>query len=188
MSFVRILVSLFIGVMLVVSCGSETEDRHEEHQPDAPVEGEQPEMPGQMQEPADVDLDDEEIEKFVDAAIEIQNIHMGAQEGMAERIEEEGMDLQRFQEIQAAQQQGETDATDEELEQFQSIMQAIQADQAGLQEEMEDVIEDAGLTVQRYEEIANAVQFDEELLREIESKMDERMQGQMPQQAPQDPR
>ncbi|MGM0530091.1 MAG: DUF4168 domain-containing protein [Bacteroidota bacterium] len=173
--------------MLLVGCnqggdqqegdGSDQSGTPEEQQPSA----DEQQMPEQMEQQGDIDVSDEEIEQFVSAANEIQELNRQMQEEVGDAIEDEGMDRQRFDEIhrsqqsqqpgQSGQQGDQSDATDEEMEQYQSIIKKLQNMQSGSQKEMQQAIEDAGLSMQRYQEIAKAAQMDSSLMKKLQEEM-----------------
>ena len=177
--YLKIVGSLLIGLMFITGCGKKqggNEQDQTQSQEQATSEGQQ-QMPGQMQQKQDIDVSDEEIEKFVDAVKAIQSINQGAQQEMSKKIQDEGMDPQRFQEIQRSQQsqQQNANATEKEMKQYQNIMKEMESVQAGLQEDMKNAIEDAGLTMQRYQQIANAAQSDTTLMKRVQRKIQSSM-------------
>src|SRR6056297_3609054 len=131
--FFKILGSTIIGLMLIAGCksGGNQEGEKEKEQPSL----QEQQMPEQMQQ-QDIEVSDEEIQKFVDAVKKIQSIDRGTQQEMVKTVEDEGMSTQRFREIQKSQQsqEGQGDITDEEKKQYQRIMQKFQNLQAGMQE------------------------------------------------------
>jgi len=180
--YLKIVGSLLIGLMFITGCGKKqggNEQDKAQSQEQAAPEGQQ-QMPGQMQQKQDIDVSDEEIKKLVDAVSAIQSINQGAQQEMSKKIQDEGMNPRRFQEIQRAQQsqQQNANATDEEMKQYQNIMKEMESVQAGLQEDMKNAIEDAGLTMQRYQQIANAAQNDTTLMQRIQRKIQSSMEQQ----------
>src|SRR5690606_7755555 len=81
-------------------------------------------MQQQQQKQATPDISDEELQKFVDAFQEIQVENQKIQQKMIAEIQEEGMEVQRFSEIQQAQQNPnqEVEMTAEEEEAIESLM------------------------------------------------------------------
>ncbi len=177
--YLKIVGSLLIGLMFITSCGKKQggdEQDQSQSQQQTTQEGQQ-QMPGEMQQTQDIEVSDAEIEKFVDAVNAVQSVNQGAQQKMSKKIQDEGMDPQRFQEIQRAQQsqQQNANATDKEMQQYQNIMKEMESVQSGMQEEMKKAIEDAGLTMQRYQQIANAAQNDTALMQRIQTKIQSSM-------------
>lgn len=117
---------------------------------------------GQTQQ---VEVSDAELEKFAQAFQEMRMLNQQAQQEMAQVVEEEGMDIQRFNEIHQAtvDPAKEVDVTEEEQEQFQEITSELQGMQERFQKQMQEVITEQDLTIQEYEQIATQLQNDPEL-------------------------
>ncbi|WP_292245999.1 DUF4168 domain-containing protein, partial [Mesonia sp.] len=94
-------------------------------------------------------------------------------------INESGLEVERFQEIQKAQMDPNTkvDATEKELTAHKTIMAEIQAMQPELQSEMEALIKKKGLTMQRYQEVAAAIQSDAALQQKLQAIMMKKQTG-----------
>jgi len=132
-------------------------------------------VPAQMQQQqqATPDISDEELQKFVDAFQEIQVENQKIQQKMIAEIQEEGMEVQRFSEIQQAQQNPnqEVEMTAEEEEAIESLMPKLQSIQQESQTVMQEKIKSAGLTMNRYQEIAQMIQQSPELQQKLQSMM-----------------
>lgn len=111
------------------------------------------------------DVSDQELNNFADAYMEIQSENQKMQQEAVKTIEDEGMDVQRFNEIAQSQNNAEvkTEVSKEENKQVEQIKVKLQEMQAKFQQEVAGMIEKKGLTVQRYQEINQAVRQDEEL-------------------------
>lgn len=112
----------------------------------------------------------EELKQFASAFQEVQSINQVAQKKMAKTVQEEGLGVQRFNEIQKAQQNPKKDAqlTEEEQKQYKSATMEIQKIQSKSQKKMQAKIVEEGLSVNRYQEIAMALQKDPELQKRIQ--------------------
>src|SRR5690554_1449237 len=132
-------------------------------------------VPAQMQQQqqATPDISDEELQKFVDAFQEIQVENQKIQQKMIAEIQEEGMEVQRFSEIQQAQQNPnqEVEMTAEEEKAIESLMPKLQSIQQESQTVMQEKIKSAGLTMNRYQEIAQMIQQSPELQKKLQSMM-----------------
>lgn len=161
------------------ACQSETPQQEQQSEQQF-GEQMQPQQPG-----ADTDVSDGELEKFVEATINTQQIQMDSQEDMVSKVEEEGISVERFNEIAESQQRGQSEedinATSEEMENFNSAMQAIQQANEEMQPEIENAIEDAGLKLDRYQEINIAIQQSPELQQKAQQKFQEKQAEQMQQ-------
>ena len=119
--------SLFVIVFLFsftfAACENDRVPPEEQPPPPPPQQEQQQEMSG---DPGVVDISDEELEKFVEANMKAQEERLDPQRDRAELeevIEDAGLDLQQFDEIQMAVQQ------DPQLQQqVQQKMQEAQDD------------------------------------------------------------
>jgi thiamine pyrophosphate-dependent acetolactate synthase large subunit-like protein len=132
-----------------------------------------PQQMQQQQQQVTPDISDEELQKFVDAYQEIQLENQKIQQKMIAKIQEEGMEVDRFTQIQQAQQNPdqEADMTAEEEKAIQSLMPKLQTIQQESQSVMQERIENAGLTMTRYQEIAQMVQQSPELQQKLQGMM-----------------
>jgi len=132
----------------------------------------------QPQQPsADVEVSDSELDKFVEASVNAQQVQMESREDMTSKVEDEGISVERFNEIAEAQQRGESeediDATSEEMDNFNKAMQSIQKANEEMQPEIQKAIEDAGLTMDEYREINLAIQQSPKLQQKVQQKFQE---------------
>lgn len=117
----------------------------------------------------------EELKQFASAFQQVQTVNQEAQQKMVNTVEQEGMEVQRYNEIQQAQQDPnqEANATNEELKQYEAATQDLEKIQVQAQQEMQEKIIEEGLTINRYQEITVIVQNDPEL----QQKIQEYLQG-----------
>lgn len=115
-------------------------------------------------------VSDAEIKLFAAAFTDIQEINQESQQTMVAAITEEGMEIQRFTEIHQAMQMPDQqiDLSDDELKKFEVANGEIEKIQVQSQQKMEKAIVDAGLTLNRYQEIGAALQNDSELQRKVQ--------------------
>jgi hypothetical protein len=132
-------------------------------------------VPQQMPQQQTTEVSDDEIEQFALAFVEVQNIEQKVQPEMIQAVEEEGIEVQRFNEIMNAQQDPnqEVDASEDELKKFASANREIEDIQNRAQREMMGKITKSGLTVERYQEIMTAVRNDPALQQKLQSSMQE---------------
>ncbi len=121
-----------------------------------------PQLPQQQQK---VDVSDVELEKFATAFQQVRSITMEAQQEMAGVVTNEGLEIQRFNEIHEStlNPEAEVAATAEEKKKHQKIVANLETMQAGVQVKLEKAVQDQGITPARYEQIAMALQNDPEL-------------------------
>lgn len=115
----------------------------------------------------------EELKKFVDIQLIIQEMNQEIQPMMLEAIEDNGFDPQRYIELNQADEMGqEMDASKDEIERYQMAKESIQELQRDANQQIADSVEESGLDMDRYQEINMAVQRDPQL----QAKMMEIMQ------------
>lgn len=130
-------------------------------------------MQQQQQQQTIPDISDEELQKFANAFQEVQAESQKVQQKMIAKIQEEGMDVQRFSQIQQAQQNPEQKAemTAEEEKALENLMPKLQSIQQESQSVMQEKIKAAGLSMARYQEIAQMIQQSPELQQKLKSMM-----------------
>lgn len=119
----------------------------------------------QQNQAQQVEVSDAELERFAQAFQRMRMLNQQAQQQMAQIVEEEGMEIQRFNEIHQAtvDPSVEVDVTEEEQEQYREIASEIQGMQQSFQGQLEEIVESQDLTLERYEQIATQLQRDPEL-------------------------
>ncbi|WP_037320477.1 DUF4168 domain-containing protein [Salegentibacter sp. Hel_I_6] len=130
-------------------------------------------LPQQQQQAVEVDVSDEELSKFAEAYQEIRMVNQKAQQEMAQKVEESGFDIQRFNEIHQASldPNADVEVTEEEKTKHEEVVAEIEGMQGEFQEEMEEAISKNDLDVERYEKIAMALQTDTELQQRLQQLM-----------------
>lgn len=130
-------------------------------------------QPQQPNQPAEVS--DAELKQFASAYDRVQSIDQQLQHKMVSAIQKEGLEIQKFNEILNAQQDPnqEADATEEELEKFAVVHKAIEQIQSQGQQDIQKVIIDNNLTLNRYQEIMMAVQSDPALQQKLQELIEE---------------
>ncbi len=125
-----------------------------------------------------VEVTDAELDKIVSAFQGIQKVNMEAQQQVMKKVEESGFDANRFNELYLASASPEqtVDASDEEKERFGKVMAEIQQMQVGFTEKIEEIITNEGMSIERYQTIAMALQSDTELQGRLRTKLAEQPQ------------
>ncbi len=118
----------------------------------------------------DSKVTDKEIEQFASAMQEISVINNQIQQEMVKAVEDEGMEVQRYNEILQKQQNPteDPDLNGDEKKKFDNINLELQEIQVDAQKKMEEIIVEEGLTLNRYQEIASLVQSDPELQKKVQ--------------------
>ncbi len=124
---------------------------------------------------AEEEVTDQEFKKFASAYQQVQRVDQQAQQNMIKAIKDEGLDVQRFNQLLQAQQDPnqEVDASNEEIKKYESASTELEKIQGQAQQEMQEKITEEGLTVPRYQEISAAIQASPEL----QEKLQEYLQG-----------
>ena len=182
-----------IFAITLIGCGND--DVAEEVPPAGAQQqqpGAQPQQPGAEGMPfdapePDTDISDEELSLFIDAAMNAQHIQMEAQQEMMAIVQEEGIEVETFNEIMQAQQMGQTpeelDVTTDEMESFEQAAGRIQEVEAGMMDQLAEAVEEEGMAMERFQEINMAIQQDPGLQQQLQMMMQEQMPAQ-PQQPP----
>lgn len=115
-------------------------------------------------------VSNEDLEKFATIYLEINKVDQLAQNEMMETITNEGMDVEVFNDMMNAYQNPDEqlEASNEELEQFQDVASKVVDIQNKAQEEMQQVILDNGFTIEKYQEVAAAIQENPELQQKVQ--------------------
>lgn len=118
---------------------------------------------------SDQAVSDADLKQFADAFMQVQEVDQQAQQEMVTAVMDKGMTVERFNELFQAQQNPaqEADATEAELSNYNEVMDEIMTIQENTQAEMEEKITDAGLTIDRYQEINLALQSSPELQQKL---------------------
>ena len=108
---------------------------------------------------------DAELNKFAAVFQQMRMMNQQVQQKMAQVVADEEMEIQRFNEIHKAKMDPsiETEATKEEKEAYKEIVAEIEKVQLDFQETIEEKIQESGMTVERYQQIATRLQTDAEL-------------------------
>jgi hypothetical protein len=132
-------------------------------------------LPEQLPEDSPAEVSDNELDFFAQAFREIQVIDQQVQMEMLSTVQEEGIDVDRFNEFLTAQQDPaqEFDASEEELNKFAAAYQEIEEIQEKALQQMEKAITENELTLERYQEIAMTIQANPELLQKLQTHFEE---------------
>ncbi|TQD40030.1 DUF4168 domain-containing protein [Haloflavibacter putidus] len=118
-------------------------------------------------------ISDAELNKWANAYQKVQMQNQEAQQQMMTMIQDEGMELQRFNEIQQASmnpnQKG--NATEAEIKKHKSISDKIEKMRPELERKATEAIESTGMSIERYQEIAAVIQQDQSLQQRLQKIM-----------------
>lgn len=140
----------------------------------AQVQQQQPQMPDL---PTSSDVSDEELEQITTIIGELEPIQVKAQEQIGAALEEEGISMERFQQMMMAMQNpqmaDQVEITDEEMATIQSMQPKLMEIQGQAEQEMSAKMEENGLTMQRYRMVVMGAQQDPELMERLQSQLEE---------------
>lgn len=122
------------------------------------------------------DISDTQLAQFADAYMNVQMQNQEAQEEMIAIIEKEGLDVERFSQIQEASMNPdqETNATPDEMKKHASAMAKLDKMQPELEKKAIKGIESTGITMEEYQNIAAAIQQDQALQQKLQTILMER--------------
>ncbi len=106
------------------------------------------------------DFSDDELKSFVSANEKVMTIQMEAEQKMIKAIEDEGLTLDRFNQILEEQRDPQRGAqtSPEELKSFNNAAQVILEENARIEKQMASSIEQQGIDVETYKQIMVAYQ------------------------------
>jgi|26BtaG_2_1085354.scaffolds.fasta_scaffold00015_81 hypothetical protein len=125
------------------------------------------------------DVSDTELAQFADAYIKVQMQNQEAQKEMMTIIEGEGLEVERFSEIQQSSMDPnqKSDATAEEMKKHGSAIAKIEQLQPELEKKAVKEIESSGITIERFESLASVIQQDQGLQQRLQTILMERQQN-----------
>lgn len=138
----------------------------------ATVFAQQQQMPPQPEPLSPEEVTDEHLEKISNVTKAGQEIQREADEKMKDVVEEVGMEYQRFQQIMMAQQNpqlaNQLKLTTEEQQTLQKVQPELMQINQEAQQKYVTQIEGEGLTIQEFQQIAQAIQAHPEVAERFE--------------------
>lgn len=126
----------------------------------------------QMQNAQADSVSDQELEKFVETAQDLRSIQQDVQTEVQQMVKEEEMSFQRFQQIMMSKQNPQmaqkVQVTDEEEAVIKEMQPKLQQIQQQANQKQIAAIQDNGLTPQRFQQIAQAVQSDPQVMQRFQ--------------------
>ncbi|MEX0945656.1 MAG: DUF4168 domain-containing protein [Balneolaceae bacterium] len=126
--------------------------------------------------PTSAEVSDEEVVQIVNTIVDLEPIQIKAQAQIVEALEAEDLKIERFQQMmmsmQNPQMADQVNVTEEEMAKLQTLQPLLIEIQGEADQEMVAVIEDNGLTIERYRGIVMGAQQDPELMARIEVLLD----------------
>ncbi|MGJ3235374.1 DUF4168 domain-containing protein [Marivirga sp.] len=138
----------------------------------------QQQMPMPQQQEVSTDYSDEEIETFVEANLDVTKVQQEAEKKAMGIIEENDLELERFNEIVAIQQgQSDEEASPEEMEAFNAAAQEIMANNQETQSKMIAALDKHDISQEKYQQIMMAYQQDEEFRKKVDTVVQAKSNG-----------
>lgn len=142
-------------------------------------QGQQGQQGAQMQNPqqmpqtppgANIEVSDAELKKFYDVAMKIQVLSEKTRGEMITALESEGLDVERFNEMQQGMENPEQDldVSDEDMLKYESSIAKLQDIQKDAEEKMKLEMTTNGIEESRYQEIGMALQSNPELQKKFQ--------------------
>ncbi|HLR77239.1 MAG TPA: DUF4168 domain-containing protein [Balneolaceae bacterium] len=120
----------------------------------------------QQQDDSKTEVKDSELEQFASIYQEVMAKNQEVNQEVAKKIEDEGLTVERYQEMRKAEMDPSSDAADataDEKEKKKNIDDMVQKAQKELQEAQVDIIKKSDVSLERYQQIAMALNSDSEL-------------------------
>jgi hypothetical protein len=176
------LIALCIAVMFMASCGDKKETSEsqegatteESYVPPIGNEGADQGQPNQgdiqaMNTPDNPikmptkKLTDADLKKLAKILNQLQGLNMQSQEMMMAAVQKQGMDPQRFLQIQQSMQNPEAAKSlpADEKKKFEASMNAIGAIQIEMRKKMEGALKNEGVSMEQYQEMMISIQTDQ---------------------------
>ncbi len=130
-----------------------------------------PQLP-QPQETQEVNVSDAELEKFAQAVQALQSAEQESQKKMIAIVEEQDLEIEKFNEIhQAKMQNQEVSASETDLKKHEKAVAKLEEMQPEIQKMMETIVTTEGLTMERFQQIATAMQSSPQLQQRLQQLM-----------------
>ncbi|WP_436834466.1 DUF4168 domain-containing protein [Parapedobacter sp. DT-150] len=132
--------------------------------------------PAPNQLPLKEDFEKKELTSFINANTKIGEIQMAAQDTMVKIVEEQGISVEKFNQIAQSQQQPDSTAQKndpKDVESFQKAAAKITEMQQAIEGQMIKTVEEEGLDVDTYQQIAQAYQRSPKVKEQLDNMIKE---------------
>lgn len=130
-----------------------------------------PQLP-QTQESQQVNISDAELEKFAQTVQALQIAEQESQKKMIAVVEAQDLDIEKFNEIHQAKMQNlEVTASEADQKKHDQAVDKLEEMQPEIMKMMETIIITEGLTMERFQQIAAAMQSSPELQQRLQQLM-----------------
>lgn len=128
-----------------------------------------------FQQQPQVEYSEKQIDDFVGAVTKVLPVQQEVEQKMIKEIESNGMELDQFNQIATqVQTTGKAEGVAEaDVKKFEQVSEKIQEIQVENQDQINEVIADAGLTPQIYQEMVQAYSRDPQLKQKVDAKLNQ---------------
>lgn len=136
----------------------------------ASVNAQNTNMPQQQEK---IEVSDSELTEFAEIFQKMRMMNQQMQKEMTSVVENENFELQRFNEIHQAKMDPNKDieTTQEEDKKYEAVVAELEVMQPEFQKQMQEVIAESDLSMQRYQELAMALRSDAALQQRLQEMM-----------------
>jgi len=168
-SYMKCLNYLFAGLFaILLSAGPLFAQQVPQQQPT--------QQPAQPQAPAPEEISDDELLTFLEASDAIRPIQEEAHAEIQQTIEDEGITLERFQQLMMAMQNpqmaDQVDISADEEQAIREVQPKLMEIEVAASEEIQSEIANKGIEVERYQAIFMSLQQHPELMERLEEMME----------------
>lgn len=131
---------------------------------------------GQQPQQQTTEVKTSELQEFASVYKQLEKTNNEAQEEMTKVIEDEGMTVDRYNKLRATDNNptAKSDASDSEKKQKESIDKKFEKLAPQFQEKQMNIVKKSKLSVDRYQEIAQAINTDQDLQQKFQKMMMEK--------------
>jgi hypothetical protein len=118
-------------------------------------------------------ISDDELNKFAEAYQQVRMVNQSSQQKMMKAVTDEDLTVERFNLINQAEQNPNKDveASTEELKKYNAALEAVESIQETVEAQLQTKIKESGLTLERFQQIANQMKNSKELQQRLASLM-----------------
>jgi len=132
----------------------------------------------QQQEPAQTaEFSDQDLQQFADASARLMVVQQEGEQTMMNILQEEKLSVEQFNEMAKAHQDqklSEVQATPEEMAAFNKAAQRMVEMQPEFQQDLEEAIQQDGMTLEKFEQIMLAYQQNQSVQQRVDKLMQEK--------------
>lgn len=126
-----------------------------------------------MPQQSKIEVSDSELSEFAKVFQQMRMVNQEAQQEMIQVVQDEDFELERFNEIHQANMdpEKEVETTDAEEKKYEVVVAELESIQPKFQEKMKSLIDGSSLSMERYQQLAMALQSDAALQQRLQEMM-----------------